>query len=93
MLASAGVLTQAFLAVKDQEYVGLQKGRLQNLLDYEETRDLAGAVAHREDALQQDRAHLNQLKQQEAEHRAASEATEQQLQEHVSLCDESPASV
>lgn len=73
--------------------MGLQKGRLQTSLDYEETRDLAGAVAHREDALQQDRAHLNQLKQQEAEHRAASETTEQQLQEHVSPRDDPPASI
>ena len=62
----------------------VQKGRLQNSLDYEQQRDLAGALALREDSLQQDRAHLNQLKQQEEEHQAASQATEQQLQEHAS---------
>ena len=61
----------------------MQVGSLQNQMDYEEARDLAGSLAAREQALQQDGAHLNQLQQQEEEHRTASEAIEQQLQSHV----------
>lgn len=63
----------------------MQAGRLQNQLDYEEARDLEASLAKQEEALQKDRAHLSELKQQETQHRSASEAIEQQLQSHVSL--------